>query len=235
MLVSLRETPDSGDVLLHPLGDLAVRQRVVPLGIEISRFGSGAVSGDRRYDLAVLAPDGGAAPGVTPLQDEFAPGQFLDLSDDERLARPSFERMGAGVRVGVGGVAWGGQTDPTLIGDADMTYETRVVGEPDAAAPTTTAYQPTLDELRIAATFGAVARGAFRRTGAARYHAAQQVPDLAAPTYAVVSTGDMSTVAMPGLDGAAPSYTAASQALAAHVAEHPELAGTLQVVETGGA
>jgi hypothetical protein len=233
MLVSLRETPDTGDVLLHPLGDLAVRQRIVPLGIEINRFGSAAVSGDRRYDVAVLAPDGSLAPGVTTVQDEFAPAQFLELSDDERLARPSFERMGAGVRVGIGGVAWGGQTDASLIGDADMTYETVVVGVPDEAARDTSAYQPTFDDLRISALFGAVARGSFRRTGPARYHAAQQVPDLPEPTFAVVSAGDLSTVSMPEIDGAATSYTAASQALAAHLAEHPDLAGTLQVVETG--
>jgi Family of unknown function (DUF6603) len=232
-LVSLREAPDDGVVRLHPLGELSVRQRVVPLGIEISKFGSGAISGDRRYDIAVLGPDGNLSPAVTPVLEDFAPGQFLDLSDDERLQRRSFERMGAGVRVGVSGVAWGGQADASLIGDADMTYETFVVGEPEEANRDTTVFVPTFDDLRLTAMFGAVARSATRHTGAARYRAAQQVPDVAEPAFAVVSAADLAPVAMPDIGVAAPSYTAARQALDRHLAEHPELAGTLQVVEMG--
>ena len=226
-LVSLRDIPADGTVQLHPLGDLTVRQRVVPLGIDISKFGSGAVSGDRRFDVAVLGADGTLAPGVRNVLDQFAPGQFLDLSDDEKLQRPSFERMGAGVRVAMGGVAWGGQANEALIGDADMTYETRVVGQ--ETPPDVQPFQPTLDDLRLAAMFGAVARSTVRHTGAARYRADQQVPDVEAPSFAVVSADDLSAV--PGME--APSYTAATQALTRHVAEHPELAGSLQVIEAG--
>ncbi len=226
-LASLRDAPADGTVLLHPLADLTVRQRVVPLGIEMSKFGSGAVSGERRFDITVLDAKGNLALGVTGVLDQFAPGQFLDLSDDEKLQRPSFERMGAGVRVAMGGVGWGGQSNEALIGDADMAYETRVVGQD--TPPDTQPFQPTFDELRLAAMFGAVARGSLRHMGVARYRAAQQVPDIAEPTYRVVSADDLTAVA--GIE--APSFTAASQALSRHVAEHPELAGTLQVVETG--
>src|SRR6185436_9839967 len=232
-IVSLRDVPADGAVLLHPLGDLTVRQRVVPLGIEIGKFGSGMVTGQRRFDVAVLGADGNLAPGVTSVLDQFAPAQFLELSDDEKLQRPSFERMGAGVRVAMGGVAWGGQADETLIGDADMTYETVVVGMPEGTGRDTGAFQPTLDDLRLAAMFGAVARSGLRHAGAARYRAAQQVPDVEAPTYSVVSADDLSTVSMAGLEVTEASFTAASQALAQHLADHPELAGTMQVVETG--
>ena len=33
-------------------------------------------------------------------QDYFAPGQFLDLSDDEKLTRPTYQRFGGGLRWG---------------------------------------------------------------------------------------------------------------------------------------
>src|SRR4029079_2413512 len=89
-LVSLRDVPADGAVLLHPLGDLTVRQRVVPLGIEIGKFGSGMVTGQRRFDVAVLGADGNPAPGVTNVLDQFAPAQFLELSDDKKWQRPSF-------------------------------------------------------------------------------------------------------------------------------------------------
>jgi hypothetical protein len=233
-LVTLRAAAPTDDVLLHPLGELSVRQRVVPLGIEISRFGSSAVAGARRFDVAALAPDGTPAPGASVVLDQFAPAQFLDLTDAQKLARPSFEKMGAGVRVGVGGVAWGGQDDATLIGDADMRYETRVVGVPEVPEPVVGPFVPTFDDLRLAAAFGAVSRGAVRRTGAARYAAPGEhvAPALAEPVYAIVSTSDMSALAVPGT-AATVSYTAAAQALARRLDEHPEQAGDWQVVETG--
>ena len=34
------------------------------------------------------------------LRAAFAPAQFFDMSDDEKLASPSFEEMGAGMAVG---------------------------------------------------------------------------------------------------------------------------------------
>ena len=34
------------------------------------------------------------------MRDQFAPGQLFDLTDDERLAAPSFEEMDAGVAFG---------------------------------------------------------------------------------------------------------------------------------------
>lgn len=232
-LVTLRDAPAGDEVLLHPLGELSVRQRVVPLGIAIDRFGSSTVVGRRRFDVAALAPDGSPAPGGIVL-DHFAPGQFLDLTDAQKLARPSFEKMGAGVRIGVAGVTWGGQDDPSLIGDAAMRYETRIVGAPEAPEPVRSPFVPTFDELRLAAAFGAVARGATRRTAAGRYRIVEEsaAPTLVEPSYTVVSTVDMAA-ALPGTDAATPSYTAAAQALERHVAEHPESAGRWQVVARG--
>lgn len=233
-LVTLRDAPADDEVRLHPLGELSVRQRVVPLGITIDRFGSSTVAGRRRFDVAAVAPDGSPAPGGVVL-DHFAPGQFLDLTDAQKLARPSFEKMGAGVRVGVTAVAWGGQDDPALIGDADMRYETQVVGVPEAPEPVRGPFVPTFDDLRLAAAFGAVARGSTRRTAAARYRIADDIasPTLVEPTYAVVSTVDLGATAVPEMAGASASYTAAVQALDRHLAGHPERAGRWQVVETG--
>ncbi len=39
---------------------------------------------------------------TTDLMDEFAPAQFLNLSDDDELASPSFEAFAAGVALGDG-------------------------------------------------------------------------------------------------------------------------------------
>jgi hypothetical protein len=44
---------------------------------------------------------GGRMDAVTPLLDDFAPGQYEALSEDEKLSRPAFERMQAGAEATV--------------------------------------------------------------------------------------------------------------------------------------
>jgi hypothetical protein len=163
------------------------------------------------------------------VMDHFAAAQFLDMSDAARLQRPSFELMGAGVRIGETAATWGGRDDPTLIANVDMTYETFVVGEPDSRDRRT--YSPTPDELRLAAALGAVARSPARHTGPARYRAPRRAAPPPRTTYTIVSRSDLSEVSLPDVAAGAPSYTAANQALDRHVAQHPELRGRLQVME----
>ena len=233
-VVTLRDAPPDGDVLLHPLGDLAVSQRVVPLGIDIDRFGSAAVAGDRRFDVAVVGPDGTARP-TDVVEDHFAPGQFLDLSDAEKLQRPSFERMAAGVRIGSVAPTWGGQHDEELIADAALGYETVVMTPDGTERRDRGPFAATGDDLRAAAAFGAVARGTTRHTGAARYRTVRRVTGSTAPSWTVVDTVNLSAAPVPGLDGSSGSYTVARQALDRHVASNPELAGRLQVVDASEA
>jgi hypothetical protein len=101
-LVTLRrETGASGRVVAHPLGTLTVSQGVVPLNLtrDIDRIGAATPSGGRRF--AITAVRIGTDPVATsPARDQFAPAQFFDLTDDERLAAPSFEEMDSGVSFG---------------------------------------------------------------------------------------------------------------------------------------
>jgi hypothetical protein len=229
-VVTLRDAAVDGEVLLHPLGDLTVTQRVVPLGIDIDRFGSAAVAGDRRFEIAVVDADG-TVHAAEIVEDHFAPGQFLALSDAERLQRPSFERMGAGVRLGRAAVAWGGEHDEELIADVALSYETVVVRPDGTERRDRTPFDATGDQLRKAARLGAVACGSLRHTGAARYRTSRRLRGSLTPSWTVVDTVAMGTMSVPGLDGSSSSYTGARQALDRHVAANPELAGRLQVVE----
>ncbi len=106
-LVTLRQ-PVTDGVLLHPLGTLTVRQTVVPLGLtrDIDRVGTSRPSGERRF--TVTNPTiGSHTQTPNSIRELFAPGQFFDLSDDDRLAAPSFEPMGAGVTFGATGYTSG--------------------------------------------------------------------------------------------------------------------------------
>jgi hypothetical protein len=53
---------------------------------------------------------------------------------------------------------------------------------------------------------------------------------MAKARYQIASTSDLTAVTLPGLDGDAPSYTAAVQALREHELANPAQKGTLQVV-----
>lgn len=123
-LVSLRDVKVKG-VLLHPLGTLTVRQTVVPLGLtrDIDRVGTGTPSADRRFAIthAAIGTAGHTPEGV---QELFAPAQFFDMSDDDKLAAPSFEAMDAGVTFGDGGYA----LDPGASVASPFTYTDIAIG-----------------------------------------------------------------------------------------------------------
>ena len=89
--VTQRDAP----VVAHPLAQITVRQRVVPLATSISRVGAAVpTGGTRTYDLDLTAPVGLA---TTIIDDLFAPAQYTAVSDDARLTGASFSPMPAGI------------------------------------------------------------------------------------------------------------------------------------------
>ena len=104
-VVTIRDHEPGATVVVHPLGSLSARQRVLPLGKTIDRFGAATVA-PTTFTLAGFQRAAGQTdPPAEHLYDEFAPGQFTALSDDERLARPAFETMRSGGRVAFTGMA----------------------------------------------------------------------------------------------------------------------------------
>jgi hypothetical protein len=106
MLVTLRAVAAGAadQVLAHPLGDLAVRQSVLPLGIALERLGAARPTAPGPFDISTFHVGTAAIPfqATAELRDSFAPGQYLDLTDDEKLTRPAFEPFRCGqTRVGI--------------------------------------------------------------------------------------------------------------------------------------
>jgi hypothetical protein len=100
-LESLREIGPSpaSDIFVHPVGTLKISQKVVPLNIEVDRVGSQRPADGREFRVAGLQV-GGSAVSPPPSQEQFAPAQFFDMGDDEKLGSPSFKNFDSGVRVG---------------------------------------------------------------------------------------------------------------------------------------
>ena len=101
LLVSVRKLPEAeSKIAFHPLGTLQVSQRFAPLDAKLDRVGAQRPGDGKQFSLAaasaVFAKRG-------DVQERFAPAQFEDLSDDERLTRKAFEDRHGGVELSSAG------------------------------------------------------------------------------------------------------------------------------------
>ena len=125
-VVTLRGRPEAaGVVQLHPLGQLTVSQSIVPLDMDISRFGDAAPAGERRFTIHTVSPGWQTLQAV---REFFAPAQFFEMSDADKLSRPSFESMPAGVSLGSEGFSISAGADDWLEVPA-IQFETIIVGQ----------------------------------------------------------------------------------------------------------
>ena len=123
---TLRDSaPASGagqPILSHPLGILEVRQKVMPFGLSVVRVGSVIPTDITRIDLQAVEL-GRRAVAIKPMQDHFARGDYFDLSDDQKLSTPSFERFDAGAILG--SEAWRAPAAVSLEPDVETIYLNR--------------------------------------------------------------------------------------------------------------
>ncbi len=216
--VTLRGLTESGEALvLHPFGALEVAQKVVPLGLAIARVGAQPTQDGTTFRIDEVTL-GTQATAVDPVLEAFAPAQFLDLSDSEKLARKSFERYGAGVRLAGGTAA---NADDVVA--MDVVYE--VIYVPERQAPT----QFRLGKLRFDALARTAAVARSRFAFAARAPSALATPNVtvAGERFGVASTDDLT---LSGANLVFASEAEARQALHAIVAADPGRAGALQVM-----
>ncbi|WP_290873620.1 DUF6603 domain-containing protein [Aquabacterium sp.] len=85
--------------LAHPMASLTFTQRRVPLRRQLDKVNEARIEGPRRLDITGVTLGGSATDAVHSAQKEqFAASQFFKMSDEDKLARPSFEAMEAGER-----------------------------------------------------------------------------------------------------------------------------------------
>ena len=188
--VSFR-TVDREQVPVHPYGRLSVRQQAVPLGIPITRVGRSHVVGDIATVTVAAAAD---APVSAPSTGTFAMAQFIDLDDDQKLSRPSFESYQDGLIFGSDAM-----THPAPQ-PTPASYETVFI--PDGSAKVRSAMIGVL--LAHGLDFGSVARSGLHF--ATLHDGPDQRVTVAEPSYQVVAAGTLAASA------AAPQAFASSAA-----------------------
>ena len=98
-LVTLRAVSAGTDVLAHPLSSLVGVQKVVPLGIDIDHVGKSVPTDGNHFDITGASVGTGGGETVGFRDEHFARGEYLDLTEEQKLSTPSFERFRAGVSV----------------------------------------------------------------------------------------------------------------------------------------
>jgi hypothetical protein len=238
-LVTLRaQVGEPTDVLLHPLGTLTVKQNVVPLNLEISRFGQAPPAGARRFTISRVSL-GGESQATQPVKEFFAPAEFFEMSDDEKLSRPSFEPMTAGVRFGSEQFVFSPEERDCLEVKA-IEFETWILdsesnevrrSDPEDPTNPKALYQLTASLLGKQACFGAAGNSELRRRGTARYRTTLGKYRIAKEGWSIVATEDLEVQAMPGVEAGKPaSYEEAVQALRKLKQEQPLKAGGLKIL-----
>jgi hypothetical protein len=97
--VSLRKL-EASELVLHPLGALAVTQRAVPLAFTLDKVGSQKPGDVNRVDITAAVNQGVSLP-LAEVDEQFAIAQFQKLSDAEKLSRPSFQPIKGGATIGM--------------------------------------------------------------------------------------------------------------------------------------
>ena len=240
-MVTLRAKPGAPtDVLLHPLGMLTVKQSVVPLNMDISRFGQAAPAGARRFTISsVSLGSNGENQTAQPVNDFFAPAQFFEMSDDEKLSRPSFEPMDAGVTFISDAIVFTGDTSDWLEAKA-IEFETwildkgtNVAESADQVDPQGTKlfYQLSPTLLGKQARFGAAGNSELRRIGKAKYRTTIAKHSIAKEGWTIVTTDDLTVQPVTGVEAGKPaSYSEAAQELRKLQQDNPAQAGRLKIL-----
>ena len=211
-----------GVTAFDPGAGVTFRQGAVPLHRQLTRFGEAEPLGGPTTFAVQTVQVGGNGAEWTPATDRFAPAQFEQMSDADKLSRPSFEKMDAGVTVASGDLRMS-----TALG-RELVYETRLI---DTAFPggAVGEHRPEVAAVEAALAVGATAMSGLRAAGARGYQVAGRAPLLAltGELFAVSSAIDLTArpdIAAPGEKGAVLA------ALARHLALHPEDGDHLQVV-----
>ena len=235
-MVTLRAGPRAAaEVLLHPLGTLSVKQNIVPLDMEISRFGQAAPSGVRRFAISSVNL-GGEKQSTQSVKDFFAPAQFFEMSDNEKLSRPSFEPMTAGVTIGSNEILFTADAEDWLEVGA-IEFETIVVDkqkgstQPGDQVNHHNPYRLSAELLALQARFGAAAKSDLRRTGKARYRTVVGKNKVVKEGWSVVATDNLKVAPVPGIEEEKPTnYSEAVQALHKLKQEDPAKAAGLKIL-----
>jgi hypothetical protein len=218
------QNPNAQTLCVHPMGTLQVKERVVPLDQPITMYGNAAPSDGTEFSIQSVQIDS-QTETIASITDLFAPGQFLTLSDADKLSTPSFEPFDAGVTIGSSAVL-NGQDSPRTV-----TYNEFYIYDLSSFSQFSRVYQmPANVHLALSAQ-GAGFTSPAKNTGLAKYSIGQAPSPITVsePQYVVASVTDLGVRADIS-PGSGTNYFGAKAALSAYLAANPADSQNLQII-----
>ena len=215
--------PDDNTLRVHPMGSLSVRENVVPLDLQITRYGNATPSDGNFFSISDVQIDGHEE-SKQNFQDYFAAGQFLALSDADKVSRPSFERYDAGINIGSSEIVSGADAPRTV------TYEERYIDVPTAFSRFARFYAMRADIHLALCAQGAGFASPLKNTGLFKYSTGAGGPAVTTrdASYVVAHVEDLSV--RTDITSASGTYFNARAALDSYLVLHPEESGNLQIL-----
>lgn len=216
--------PDDKTLRVHPMGTLSVRENVVPLDLPITRYGNATPSDGNFFAISDVQIDGHEETKQN-FQDYFAPGQFLTLSDADKVSHPSFERYDAGLKIGSSEILSGADSPRTVF------YEERYIDEPTGFSRFTRRYAMAADVHLALTAQGAGFESPLKNTGLFKYGTGTAGAKITTQdaAYVVAHVEDLS-VRSDIVSSSGGTYYHARAALDSYLALHPEESGNLQIL-----
>jgi hypothetical protein len=174
------------------------------------------------------------------VRDFFAPAQFLELTDDEKLSRPSFEPMDAGVTFLSDAIVFTTEARDWLEAGA-IEFETWLLDKGTNVTESADEedgrgqklfYRLSPMLLSRQARFGAAGVSELRRTGKAKYHTGPAKHQLTREGWTIVDRQLLTEQSVRGVaEDRAPTYSEAVAELSRLRQETPSRAGRFRILK----
>jgi hypothetical protein len=219
----MTQDPSDKTLRVHPMGTLQVKEKIVPLDLPITRYGNATPADGTEFSIDSVQINT-QPENIQKVPDYFAAGQFLTLSDADKLSKPSFEKFDAGVIIGSSAVKQGQDSH------RPVTYQEHYIDDPAGFSRFSRYYHMPADVHLALSAQGAGFNSAVKNTGLAKYGTGPAPTPISVqdPQYVVTSVTDLSLRS--DIVGQSTSYFQANAALQSHLSDHPEDAGSVQIM-----
>jgi hypothetical protein len=200
--------------VVHPFGNLTVRQEAVPLGLDVSRYQTVDLVDSARFEIDSIAFGPSSAPQTVapgdPTRTYFATGEYVTRSGEENLSLPAFESF----RCGHTAIGFAPGSVLVKHGPAvtrpDEDYDTAIIdqAEPQPKPNAADTYQARPEVLDALVSASAAGRSPLRITGTEGYTGPPSGLKLREPRYRIARRTDMKAASDSVYDTAAEAQDA---------------------------
>lgn len=217
LYVTTRTITLNDSIAVHPFGILCFSERIVPLEIEIKKFGYQLPKDANKFQLKINDPD----LKTEDATEQFAPANFFEMTDEEKLSRPSFEQMKSGFKI-TGSAQL--MAAPRVV-KKPVDYEFSYLGKKKKSKPDHYKYPGNFFKANTKSA--AISQSSLSHQNNRVSINAPELVEVIKDRYVIANISDMK---LHKEDSVADSYTEALQQYNNLILEKPELKGQIQVL-----